>query len=89
MRRRLDVALVRARDDYADKVGSIDASWEADDRLRLAMDVVGMRIDSQVEIQPGEIVVRLAVPGMAGLFAGRIRDGIQERLGGLLAMPGG
>ena len=89
VRRRLDVALVRARDDYADKVGSIDASWEGDDRLRLAMDVVGMRIDSQVEIQPGEIVVRLAVPGMAGLFAGRIRDGIQERLGGLLAMPGG
>jgi hypothetical protein len=32
-------------------------------------------------------VVRLQVPGMAGLFAGRIRSGIEERLGGLLGGP--
>jgi len=28
--------------------------------------------------------VSLELPGMAGLFAGRIRDGIQEKLGGLV-----
>jgi len=27
------------------------------------------------------------VPGMAGLFAGKIKEGIQERLGGLLGGP--
>ncbi|MFM8735616.1 MAG: polyhydroxyalkanoic acid system family protein [Pirellulales bacterium] len=84
VRRRLDVAVVRARDDYADKVGSIDAAWRDDGRLGLAINVMGMAITSDVEILSHELVVRLQVPGMAGLFAGQIRSGIEERLGGLL-----
>lgn len=85
VRRRLDAAVVRARDDFADKVGAIDASWEGEDRLKLLLTVMGMEIDSEVDILLQELVVRVAVPGMAGLFAGRIKEGIQERLGGLLA----
>jgi hypothetical protein len=84
VRRRLDAAVVRARDDYADKVGSIDASWRDDGRLALNLDVMGVTIDSDVEIQPAELIVRLQVPGMAGLFAGKIKSGIEQRLGGLL-----
>ncbi len=83
-RRRLDAAIVRARDEYADKVGSIDATWEAADRLRLQLTVMGMEIDSEVDVHEAELVGRLEVPGLAGLFAGRIKEGIQERLGGLL-----
>jgi hypothetical protein len=45
---------------------------------------MGMAIESDVEILPAELIVRLEVPGMAGLFAGKIKSGIQERLGGLL-----
>ncbi|MEX0669958.1 MAG: polyhydroxyalkanoic acid system family protein [Pirellulales bacterium] len=86
VRRRLDVAVVRARDDYADKVGSIEASWQDDGRLALAMEVMGMSIASDVEILTAELIVRLEVPGMAGLFAGRIKSGIEERLGGLLGV---
>lgn len=84
VRRRLDEAIVRAREDYADKVGTIEASWTGDDRLQLMLTVMGMKIDSDVEILVEELVVRLQVPGMAALFAGQIRNGIQERLGGLL-----
>lgn len=84
VRRRLDAAVSKARSEYADKVGAIDASWKDADRLTLALDVMGMNIDSEVEIQAQELVVRLQVPGMAGLFAGRIKSGIEERLGGLL-----
>lgn len=84
VRRRLDAAVVRARDEYADKVGGIDASWEGEDRLKLMLTIMGMDIGSEVEILVQELVVRVDVPGMAGLFAGRIKDGIQERLGGLL-----
>lgn len=84
VRRRLDEAIVRAREDYADKVGSIEAAWNGDDRLQLMLTVMGMKIDSDVEILVEELVVRLQVPGMAALFAGQIRNGIQERLGGLL-----
>jgi hypothetical protein len=87
VRRRLDEAVHRARTDYADKVGAIDASWQADGRLALALQVVGMSIDSEVEVLTDALIVRLQVPGMAGLFAGRIRSGIEERLGGLLAGP--
>jgi len=84
VRRRLDEAIVRAREDYADKVGAIEAAWNGDDRLQLMLTVMGMQIASDVEIQVEELVVRLQVPGMAALFAGQIRNGIQERLGGLL-----
>ena len=45
---------------------------------------MGMQIDSEVEIQASELLVRVQIPGMAGLFAGRIKQGIEERLGGLL-----
>lgn len=84
VRRRIDAALVRAREDYADKVGDIEASWDGDDRLRLLLTVMGMRIAGDIEILVGELVVKLEIPGMAALFAGQIRDGIQQRLGGLL-----
>ncbi len=83
-RRRLDAAIVRARDEYADKVGAIEASWEGEDLLRLQMSVLGMPIGSEVDVREEELIVRVEVPGMAGLFAGRIKEGIQERLGGLL-----
>ena len=86
VRRRLDVAVVRARDDYADKVGSLEASWQDDGRLALSMEVMGMSIASDVEILTAELIVRLEVPGMAGLFAGRNKSGIEERLGGLLGV---
>jgi hypothetical protein len=45
---------------------------------------MGMSIASDVEVLPAELVVRLEVPGMAGLFAGKIKSGIEQRLGGLL-----
>ncbi|MFM8291339.1 MAG: polyhydroxyalkanoic acid system family protein [Planctomycetia bacterium] len=83
-RRRLDAAIVRARDEYADKVGEIEASWEGEDLLRLQLSVLGMPIGSEVDVREEELIVRVEVPGMAGLFAGRIKEGIQERLGGLL-----
>jgi len=84
VRRRLDAAVSRARDDYAGKVGAIDHTWRDDGRLQLSLDVMGMAIESDVEILAAELIVRLEVPGMAGLFAGKIKSGIQERLGGLL-----
>lgn len=84
VRRRLEDAVVRARDEYAGKVGAIDASWPDDGRLVLLVEVMGMSIDGEVEILVEELIVRLKVPAMAGLFAGKIKSGVAERLGGLL-----
>ena len=84
VRRRLDSALVRARDEYAAAVGDIEANWEGDDRLRVLLTVSGMRFDGTVDILVEELVVSLQVPGMAALFSRRIREGIEERLGGLI-----
>ena len=50
----------------------------------IGLTVMGMRIDGEMQVLPTEVVVRVGVPGMAALFAGRIRAGIEERLGGLL-----
>lgn len=87
VRRRLDRAVVKARDEYADHVGDIEAAWQGDDRLDVSFTVMGMEIGSDLEILDQEILVRLELPGMVGMFAGRIREGISERLGGLLAGP--
>jgi hypothetical protein len=84
VKRRLDAAVGRARDEFGEKIGDLDASWDGDERLRLLLSVMGMQIDSEVEIQASELLVRVQIPGMAGLFAGRIKQGIEDRLGGLL-----
>lgn len=81
---RLDRALEKARAEYGEQVGPIDATWEGDERLTIGLTVMGMRIDGEMQVLPAEVVVRVGVPGMAALFAGRIRAGIEERLGGLL-----
>ncbi len=86
VRRRLDSAVVRARQEYSATVGEIDAVWEDPQRLRVQLAVSGMKFDGTVEVLLEEVVVALQVPGMAALFSGRIREGIQERLGGLIGL---
>ena len=85
VRRRLNVAIQRAQTDFADKVSEVKSSWDGDDRLQIAVVVMGMKFDGEIDLLVEELVVRLNVPGMAGLFAGKIRAGIEEQIGGLLA----
>jgi hypothetical protein len=84
MRQKLDQGLARARDQYGDTVGEIDARWTADDRMTVAVKVMGMAIDGSIQVLPEELLVEVQLPGMASMFAGQIRDGIQQRLGGLV-----
>lgn len=84
MRQRLDHAVTRARDHYADTVGPIDATWAADDRMTVAVTVMGMRIDGSIQVLTEELLVQVQLPGMAAMFAGQIREGIEQRLGGLV-----
>jgi hypothetical protein len=84
VRRRIADAVIRARTQYADTVGPIEAEWETDERMRVGFSAMGMQFDGTVEVFVEELLVTLVLPGMAGLFAGRIQSGIEERLGGLL-----
>ena len=86
VRRRIDRGLAKARDEYSGQVGEIDAAWRDDGRLDVAFKVMGMPIESEVENAPGEVVVRVTLPALAGMFAGQIRSGIAERIGGLLGV---
>lgn len=87
VRRRIDRGLAKVRDDYADQVGRIDATWRDDRRLDVQFAVMGMPVTGDVELGSGEVVVRVTLPALAGMFAGQIRTGISERIGGLLAGP--
>lgn len=87
VRRRIDQGLTKARDEYADQVGRIDATWRDDRRLDVGFTIMGTKITSEVELAAGEIVVHVTLPTLASMFAGQIRAGITERLGGLLASP--
>lgn len=84
VRQRIDMALERGRAQYADVVGDIDASWEDEHRLRVLLAVSGMKFDGTLHILVEEVVVSVQVPLVASLFSGRIREGIEERLGGLI-----
>lgn len=84
VRRRIDRAIEKARDEYAGQVGAIDAAWRDDGRLDVGFTVMGMPIESEVEMVPGEVVVKVTLPALAGMFAGQIRSGIAQRIGGLL-----
>lgn len=84
VRRRLDEALVKARSEYADAVGAISAEWVDDDTMRFDLAVAGMSFEGSLEVLVAELLVTLRLPGAAALFSGRIREGIQERLGGLV-----
>lgn len=81
---RLDAALVRARSEYEQQVGPIDADWEAADRLRVGFTTMGMRFDGQIEILPDALAIKVDLPMMASMFAGQIREGIEQRLGGVV-----
>jgi hypothetical protein len=87
VRRRLDGAVERSRRDYADKVSRLDATWETDDCLALEVVVLGMEIEGTVSNEPGQLVISIEMPGMLSMFAGQIRSGIEERIGGLLKAP--
>ncbi len=87
VRRRLDAAVEKVRRDYADKVRQLDAHWEREDRLAVKVVVLAMNIVGEIDNEPGEVVVRVELPGMLTMFAGKIRTGVEERLGGLLSPP--
>ncbi|MFM9025171.1 MAG: polyhydroxyalkanoic acid system family protein [Planctomycetaceae bacterium] len=86
VRRRIDRGIEKARDEYAGQVGAIDAAWRDDGRLDVGFTVMGMPIQSEVELVPGEVVVKVTLPALAGMFAGQIRAGISQRIGGLLGV---
>ena len=52
--------------------------------MRFNLAVAGMKFDGSLEILLEELLVELQLPVAAALFKGRIREGIQERLGGLV-----
>lgn len=84
VRLRIDRALEVARDQYGTTVGPIEASW-AGEVLSVQFTAMGMGFTGRAENLPQELLIRVQLPGMASLFAGRIRQGIEERLGGLIA----
>lgn len=83
MRRRINDGLEKARAEYSHR-RSDPIHWEAEDRLRIMLTVMGMQFNGQIENMGKELVVQLDLPGMASLFASKIQSGIQERLGGLV-----
>lgn len=84
MRARLDRAVIIAREQYAETVGPIESEW-AGDVMTVRFSTMGMAFSGEVESLPRELLVRVRLPMMASLFAGRIREGIEERLGRLIA----
>jgi hypothetical protein len=89
VRRRIDAAVARAGDDFGDSVGDLAATWHSEERMALRMSVLGTPIEGELHNTPGELVVQVMLPALAALFTGRIRSGIEERLGGLLeSRPG-
>lgn len=84
IKRRMDEALVKAREEYGSQVGPINAAWEGD-LLKVQLSAMGMSFSGTIEIEEKSLLVKLGLPGMASLFSGKIKSGIEERLGALVA----
>ena len=84
LKRRLDEALVKAREEYGSQVNALEAAWDGD-MLKAHVGVMGMSFNGTIEIEDTDLLVKLGLPGMATFFAGNIKAGIEERLGGLVA----
>jgi len=46
---------------------------------------MGMSFSGTIDIEDKDLLVKLGLPGMASLFSGKIKAGIEERLGSLIA----
>jgi putative polyhydroxyalkanoate system protein len=84
IRRRMDEALVKARNEYGSQVGPINAAWEGD-ILKVALSAMGMSFNGTIEIEDKDVLVKLGLPGMASFFSGKIKAGIEEQLGSLVS----
>lgn len=84
LKRRLDEALVKARDEYGSQVNALEAAWDGD-LLKAHVAVMGMSFNGTIEIEEKDLLVKLGLPGMASFFSGKIKAGIEERLGSLVA----
>lgn len=84
VKRRMDDALVKAREEYGSQVGPIQADWVGD-QLKVNLSAMGMKFAGTIDIEEKDLLVRLGLPGMASLFSGKVKAGIEERLGGLVA----
>ena len=45
---------------------------------------MGMQFDGQIDVLPEELVVKLNLPMMASMFAGKIREGIEQQLAAVI-----
>ena len=54
------------------------------DQLSVQFSAMGMPFKSQVEVLPEELVIQIELPAMASMFAGKIREGIEQQVGALI-----
>jgi hypothetical protein len=83
-REKIDAAIVRARAQYEPQFGPIQANWDQDNQLSVQFAAMGMPFKSQVEVLPEELVIQIELPAMASMFAGKIREGIEQQVGALI-----
>ena len=83
-REKIDAAIVRARAQYEPQFGPIQANWDQDNQLSVEFAAMGMPFKSQVEVLPEELVIQIELPAMASMFAGKIREGIEQQVGALI-----
>ena len=83
-RGKIDAAITRARAQYESQFGPIHANWDQDNQLSVQFSAMGMPFKSQVEVLPEELVIQIELPAMASMFAGKIREGIEQQVGALI-----
>ena len=81
---KIDAAITRARAQYEPQVGPIHANWDAEDQLSVQFSAMGMQFKSAVEVLPTELIIQIELPAIASMFAGKIREGIEQQVGALI-----
>lgn len=62
--------------------GDVQSRWEGD-RMHLNVRAMGQEVSGHIDVQESKVRVELALPGVLGLFAGKI-EGLLRKKGGEL-----
>ena len=77
-RKRLEQGLASLGDQLPGGMSQVKQSWDGN-RLNFAADVMGQSISGWLDIYEDVVNMEIALPGLLGMIAGKIKGKVEER----------
>lgn len=78
-KRRMQGGIGKLKDHIPGGAADVRSEWDGD-RMNLAVTALGQAVNTRIDVQEKVVRVELVLPGMLGMFAGKI-EGLLRRQG--------